>query len=310
MDVRPEDTTLFRPPWWSGLFIQRARDAAPEPADASWLRVAMHEPGARFEAVCAAAGVPSELPSVDMSDPAARVFYSIVADHAIVDWVGILASSDNPPDLIMAEFLTTDSLQHSTGYRSALSQWSVAQADVAFGRLLQRLRDAGVEDQWNIAVMSDHGHSAVETALHPSVIIPGVQTQCEGGCLLVVPRDMAELAHVTERLVPYGVEPYPNTCVPAELRDQVFVFAAPAGVSFEDDNPDETEPTGKPANTSTHGLRPGMAGDDRFALFAGPNIPTGCIPEGSANQVAPTFAAILGLPLDDFPAPPLFQPRA
>lgn len=302
--IRPEDCTLFHAPWWSGAFIQRARDVEPEPADAPWLRVAMHQPGDRFEAACAAAGVPSKLPVPSGSGDSERAFFGIMADHVITDWVGVLATSDNPPDLIMAEFLSTDSIQHSTGYRSTMSHWSVAQADVALGRLIERLRTAGVEDEWNIVVMSDHGHSAVETALHPSVILPGVVTQCEGGCLLVATKEGQAMAQ--ERLAQYGVEPYPNTCLPPELRDEVFVFAAPPGLSFEDDNANETEPTGKPSNTSTHGLRPGMAGDDRFALFAGPRVPKGCIPDGEARQVAPTLASLLGLPLDDFPAPPLF----
>jgi predicted AlkP superfamily pyrophosphatase or phosphodiesterase len=304
--VRPEDTDIFRAPWWSGTFLQRARDAAPEPADESWIRVAMRTSDERLDAACAAAGVPSHLPMVDVSTEAGKTFFGILADHAIVDWVGVLAASDHAPDLIMAEFLMTDTIQHYRGYRDEMAHWITMQADLALGKLIQRLRMAGIEDEWNIAVMSDHGHSAIETALHPQVIIPGVRVQCEGGSLLVAPKDADELAMVAEKLAPYGVEAYPNTCIPEEMRDQVFVFVAPPGVTFENENPNETEPTGKPIAISSHGLRPGLPGDDRFAVFAGPNVPRGCIPNAPAVQVAPTFASILGLPLDGFAAAPLF----
>lgn len=302
--IRPEDAHIFKAPWWVGEFVQRARDT--EPADAAWVRAATFPLDERFEKACEAAGVSPQLPSMDVSTEAARAFYGILADFAITDWIAALAVSPDAPDLIIAEFLTTDSIQHKTGYRSAMSHWSVEQADMAVGRLIERLRSAGVLDEWNIAVMSDHGHSAIETALHPAAVIPGVQVQCEGGSLLVAPKDAAELDHVTTALAAYGVEPYPNTCVPAEMRDQVYVFVAPPGMSFEDDDPNATEPLGKPNNISSHGLRPGFPGDDRFALFAGPGVPNGCIAEANAAQVAPTFAALLGLSVEDFAAAPLF----
>lgn len=82
---------------------------------------------------------------------------------------------------------------------------------------------------------------------------------------------------VEEKLAAYGVEAFPNDCVPPEYREQVYVFVAPHQTSFEGDNPHETAPTGKPKAISTHGLKPGWAGDHRFALFAGPG--------GSARQL-------------------------
>jgi predicted AlkP superfamily pyrophosphatase or phosphodiesterase len=220
--------------------------------------------------------------------------------------VGALAASPQAPELIWAEFLMTDTLQHYNGYKSELGHFSVEQADLALGRIMQRLANAGVADEWTIAVMSDHGHSHIETALHPQVIIPGVTVQCEGGSLLVAPKDQAELRMVEEKLAAYGVEAYPNDCVPPEYREQVYVFVAPYQTSFEGDNPQETEPTGKPKAISTHGLKPGWAGDHRFALFAGPAVPQGSLSAATATQVAPTLAKLLGLPVDGFAADPLF----
>lgn len=304
--VRPEDAAVYRAPWWSGTFLQRARDAAPEPADVAWLRVAMRTGDPVLERACARAGIPDTLPMLDVSTDSGRTFFGILADHTIVDWVGALAASPDAPDLIMAEFLMTDMIQHYSGYRSEMAQWITMQADLALGKLLQRLRLAGVEDQWNIAVMSDHGHSAVETALQPAVVIPGVTVQCEGGMLLVAPKDADELHRVTEALAAYGVEPYPNTCIPADHRDQVAVFVAPPGMTFENEDASITEPIARPKAISSHGMRPGHPGDDRFALFAGPDVPRGQIARADAVKVAPTLAKLLGLPLDDFPAQPVF----
>jgi predicted AlkP superfamily pyrophosphatase or phosphodiesterase len=304
--VRPEEATIFRAPWWSGAFLQRGRDAEPTPAPAAWLRVALHDPGARFQAACAAAGVPDHLPNVDVTTDQGKLFFGFAADQRMADWVGALAAQPDSPDLIMTEFLTPDTVQHNTGWRSALSQWIVEQADMALGKIVQRLQAAGVADQWHIAVMSDHGHSAVETALFPRVVLPGVRVQCEGGSLLVAPRDAHELHEVTEKLAAYGVEPYSNACIPQAHRDQIAVFVAPPGMSFEDGSEHTVEPTGKPTAISTHGLRPGAPGDDRFALFAGPKVPHGTLAAGDAVQVTPTLAMLLGLPIDGYPAQPLF----
>ncbi|GAB4518262.1 MAG: hypothetical protein OHK0046_25780 [Anaerolineae bacterium] len=307
--IRPEDTDAMILPWWiQNLLIQRARDTEPLPADNAWVRVANAPLSEAFVRACEAAGYPTHYPQIDTTDEQARAFYGLMCDMMIADWVGITATSPDAPDLIWAEFLVTDSLQHYTGYKSEISQWAVMQADSALGRIMARLRAAGVEDEWNIAVMSDHGHSPIDVTLHPQVIIPGVRVQCEGGSLLVAPRDADELQMVTEKLAPFGVERYSNDCVPAELRDQVFVFMAPERTSFENDNAEATEPTGKPHAISSHGIRPGWAGDDRFALFAGPDVPQGRVEQAQAVQVAPTLAALLELPMDGFVADPVFQP--
>lgn len=304
--VRPEDTDIFRAPWWSGNFIQRARDAEPAPADLAWLRVALHNPGSEFEEVCDDAGLPRTLPSIDPTNDAMKAMYGIQSDMAMFDWVGAIAASANPPDLILSEFLIPDIFQHNIGYRSDLAHWSVMQADAALGRILQRLRNAGVEDDWNIVVLSDHGHSPIEKALQPQVILPGVRTQSEGGCLLVAPRDSDELRLVSEKLAAFDVEPYPNDCVPPDMRDQVAIFVSPEGVSFEQDDADATEPVMRPKAVSSHGQRPGLPGDDRFAIFAGPAVRSGVLVEAAATQVAPTLASILGLPMDGFSAASVF----
>jgi len=304
--LHPKDADIFRAPWWAGEFIQRARDDQPEQASEGWREVALHRTHEDFARACAEAGVPSDLPQIDLSNPALRAFFPFMADQQMLDWVGVLAASAYAPDLIIAEFLNTDTVQHNTGYSSPFSHWSVSEADMAVGRVLARLRAAGQEDQWNIAVMSDHGHSPIETALFINNILPDATMQSEGSILLTVPKDAAELAAITETLAAYGCEPYPNTCLPLEQRETVHLFVAPLLTSFETAPEGVSEMSGKPSAISSHGLRPGSAGDDRFAVFAGPDVPHGHVDEARAVQVAPTLANILGLPLDGFMGSPLF----
>lgn len=307
--IRPEDAHTFKPPWWVAEFVQRARDAEPVPSDDSWLRVFMHQDsGERFNAACVRAGFPSVWPVMEVKGAGDGLMYGMICDQHIANWVGILAADEAAPDLIIAETLMTDTIQHYTGYKSEAAHYSVALADALVGIMIERLRRAGGLDQWNIALMSDHGHSVIEHAIHPQVIIPGTIMQSEGSVLNVVPRDAEHLAEITEKLAPYGVMPFHVDYVPADVRPMMASFLAPPRTSFEHDNQDETEPTGAPKMTSSHGLKPGDPGDDRFAVFAGPDVPQGVIAEAAAVQVAPTFAALLGLPLEDYPAAPIFSP--
>jgi predicted AlkP superfamily pyrophosphatase or phosphodiesterase len=295
--VRPEDTDVFVAPWWTGAFVQRARDTEPEPADESWLRVATHEPDKAFVDLCESAGMPTDRPQLDLKNPAEAAYYGLVADHIMAEWVGVLAASYNAPHLITIEFLITDTIQHQSGWMSDLSRWSAIQADMALGVILGYLERAGTLDQWHIAVMSDHGHSPVKQSINTGVVLPDVTVQCEGGCLLVIPENETQLAKVTKALTPFDVALYPNDFIPPEQRGLVKVFVAPEGITFESEKDDDL-PIGPPKAVSSHGQRPGLPGDDRFAVFAGPSVPHDVLATAEAIQVAPTFADLLGLPHD------------
>jgi predicted AlkP superfamily pyrophosphatase or phosphodiesterase len=145
--VRPEDTDTFKSPWWIGSFIQRARDPQPVPADEGWLRVFMHQDsGERFNEACSRASFPANWPAIEINSPSDRLMLGLACDQHALNWTGILAADQNAPDLIMVEFLITDTIQHYTGYKSENSHWSVALADMLVGTMMQRLRSAGVEN--------------------------------------------------------------------------------------------------------------------------------------------------------------------
>ena len=298
--VRPEDASIFKSPWWVDDLVQRSRDSQPVTSDEGWLKVYRSRTDSRFSVWCNLVGFPEEWLDVGGDNSAERLLRGAMSDMQAFNWAGIVASQADTPDLIMSEFLVPDTVQHYTGYKSAFSHWAIMQADAAIGMLLARLSNAGVLDEWNIAVMSDHGHSPIKTAIHPQVILPNIKMQSEGSVLLVAPKDDAEREHVTKQLAQYKCIPFPVDYVPDDHRQDLMAFIAPDKHSFEHNNPDEVAPTGKPVNLSSHGLRPGNPSDDRFAIFAGPDIPKGRINDAEAIQITPTCAKLLGLNVDDF----------
>lgn len=302
--VRPEDATLFQRPWWSGAFVQRARDPQPVDGGDAWARVAARDGDAALTAAADLAGVPAAFDALP-DDDAGRTLAGFLGDQRVAQWVGALAASDDGPDLIVAEFLMTDTIQHRAGYKSDLALWSVTLADALVGDVLERLRAAGREDAYDVVVLSDHGHGPIERALRPDVLIPGTRYQSEGGFLHVAARDAGELGRAAATLAEHGVVPVPSEHVPSDLRPQVTTFLAPDGVAFEHDGPTPSEPLVAPTARSSHGARPGHPADDRFLVAAGPRVPAARVDRADARSVAPTRARLLDLPVAGYPGTPL-----
>ena len=298
--IRPEDCDLMVPPnWVDGWAINRARDPEPVPADHPWQKVVDARPTQQFLDVCEAYGLPTDYPTqlADFHNE-----WMLLCDHIIADWVGCMAAADDSPDLIWAEFCIPDHILHGAGINSPWGDWSLIEADMAVGKIMQRLAAAGVQDQWNIAVMGDHGFGPIETAIHLENIVPGIVYSGEGA-VAAVHASEAEFDEIAKAVAPFGVEAGPRTMFPADVRDELHLLIAPDKHSFEGlYGRERTEPTGEPGAIATHGFRPGSPLDDRMCIMAGPSVPNGGVQAADANQVAPTLAKIMGLRIDDFPA--------
>lgn len=292
--VRPEDATVFRRPWWVDDFVQRGRDAEPTPSQGAWLRVANHvDATGRLAEAAAAVGYPADFPA-RFPD---RLVYGLTGDMHVANWAGLLGGSERAPDLLLTELLMTDSVQHRFGFESEAALWSLGYADNLVGVILRRL--GARAEEYTFVVLSDHGHFTVDRVIRPEVVLPGHVTDCEGGHLHVVVEDDADAAAVAERLAPFGAVPYDNSYLPPDHRRRVRAFLAPDGVGFEPGLADA--PVTAPNNVSSHGLRPGHPGDDRFLLVSGPGVAPRRIHRAEAGQVAPTVARLLGLAGDDYP---------
>jgi predicted AlkP superfamily pyrophosphatase or phosphodiesterase len=310
--VRPEDATVFHHAWWANEMLQRARDRDPIQADEGWLRTSSHrDPTGRLAAL-SNQGFPDAIPNAYAGDKFNYFMSELTGDQTMMAWTAGLATSKQAPDLIVTEILTPDSVQHMTGYESLFAHWSIFYADTLVGSLLERLERSGRLEDYTLAILSDHGHAKVHTAIHFDILLPDVLCESEGGTLYVAVKNKSELANVTTILAEHHVERWDSDHVVPEYRDVIATFVAPEGSSFErnpkDPNLENTAPTatGIPRYPSMHGFKPGTPGDDRFAVFWGKDIPKSVLAKADPCQITPSFAKILGLPLTPYRAEPIF----
>jgi predicted AlkP superfamily pyrophosphatase or phosphodiesterase len=282
--LRPSSTSLFHPPWWVRGFMD----------------------GSRFEKIPAER---SAAYASDIKDPHGRLpppmtlgpvmekeglLRGLAWDSWMMRATASLMTSADAPDLALAEIAMTDSVQHQFGYASAEAHWSLSHADELIGGLMRTLDDAGRLDDTVIAVVSDHGHANMRTALYPDRILPGMVWESEGATLHVL-LDSANRDDVTERLAAHGAVAIASDHVPVPHRNRVATYAGAEGCSFEASPPGAAPDamSGKPKYVSTHGLMPGSPADDRFCVIAGPGIAQRAVDAAGANQLAATLAAVL-----------------
>jgi predicted AlkP superfamily pyrophosphatase or phosphodiesterase len=255
------------------------------------------------------------LPSIATKAPFARKDYApalektvmaIHSDQIIVSAAAALACSGKPPDLILTEIASTDTIQHFYGYEDDVAHWSLTEADLIVGALRARIQCAGRRDNYVIVVVSDHGHSAIHTAIYPEIVIPGSVWQTEGSTLHVEHHHEIGSDEIERKLAVHGATGLDNSFIYAALcspsaselcRTTLLSRSRPASSSSR-------QSTGPPRYKSSHGFRPGSAGDDRFCAIAGPGIPHASIPTASAEQLASTLMKIMDLPVNDYPMPP------
>ncbi len=172
---------------------------------------------------------------------------------------------------------------------------------------MKRLEHSGRLGDYTLAILSDHGHASVHTAIHYDVLLPNSLCESEGGTLYVAVKNQNELANATAILGEQGVEPWDSEHIVPEYREVIATFVAPDGSSFERNPKDlAPTPTGTPRYRSMHGFKPGTPGDDRFAVFWGKGVAPEVIAKADPLQITPSFAKILGLPLTLYGAEAIF----
>lgn len=307
--VRPDDCNVYCNPWWVDDVMNRARDEDPHPADLNWTMEGRNlDPDNRIAAL-SGNGIDINVVNPD-SDNATKLSLGMLADQQLLEIAAGLTNSEQAPDLIMLEIGITDYYLHAYGPDHPLTEWSLRTADSQVGALMERLRQSGKLDDYNFAIMSDHGHAPMPDAIYCDQLLPeGVRWSSEGGMLLVAPRSDDEARDVKAALADMDIEEWDNDFLPEEVRTQLLAFAHPEGTvySFEKDRNGTGKTTGDSKYNSNHGMRPGTEADYRFCIFSGPRVPQGKVPFGTADQVAPTLAAIMGVPTD-WIREPLFTP--
>jgi len=305
--VRPEDCNLYVSPWWVEHVLSDAADGSPHPANENWSMLSKDlDPQQRLLTL----GLNAKNivnPCVDKNQV---LSLGILADYQLLDMAAQVITSANSPDLLMSEIAITDYFLHKYGSDHALTEMSLRSADAQIGTLLERLRNSGHIDQYNFAIMSDHGHHLMSDCIHCDVLLPpGCRWSSEGSMLFVAPRSAQESHSVTQILLEQGMEIWSEPLLPADVKNELLVFCCPKGqyISFEKDSQNTKEITGISGYQSNHGMRPGTKEDNRFCIFAGPNVPQQQLDFAQAIQVAPTMAAIMDV-ATPWSVQPIFEP--
>jgi predicted AlkP superfamily pyrophosphatase or phosphodiesterase len=298
--VRPEDASIFHHAWWANEMLQRARDEAPIPADEGWLRTSRHRDGSgRLEAL-ARSGLPAGVPDAYAGDRWHYFLSELAGDQTMLQWTAGLATGDAPPDLLLTEILTPDTVMHLTGHESAFSHWAITYADSLLGDLISALDRAGRLEETTIVVTSDHGHGPIDRALYAQALLPGRAVSSEGAVLYVAVDGEREAIGVEARLAEHGVSRIAGgDHLPADRRDVLATFVAPPGTAFER-RPAAAEGAieGPPGYRSSHGFAPGSMADERFFVAAGPGISPARRARAASPDVAATISAMVGTTLD------------
>lgn len=305
--VRPEDCSVYHGPWWASEMLMHGGTARHEAADTRWLHAGkVFDPDGRLRALADAGLTRPVVAPSEFGDN--KLQMGMLADQQLLDVAVGLACSEQPPDFILLEIAITDYYLHKYGADHPLTDWSLRTADAEVGTVIARLERSGMLEEYNFAVVSDHGHADMPNGFYVDRVLDGDAVWSSEGGVLMVWTDSAQQARSVERrLAEHDIEAWNNDHLPADIRDRMLTFVMPEGwdMSFEASLPGTSGATGPSKYQSNHGMRPGAWADYRFCLFSGPDIPRQVVPAGEAIQVAPTLAGILGVDCP-WPAPSLF----
>lgn len=232
------------------------------------------------------------------------------------------------PDLLMIHPGNVDSYRHKTGVFSPLVTRGIEETDVWIGDLIQATKDAGVFEETNFFIISDHGQMDVVRAVKPNVILAdkGLITYDEDGNLidwraycnstgmsshvyLKDPTDektKAEVYQILSEMRDEGIYGIGEIYTTEEINERehlsgdfTFVLETDGYSSFSDG---WTRPYVKKLDLSdyrfgkaTHGYLPDKGAQPTF-IACGPDIKQGVVLERRPIvDEAPTYAKILGI---------------
>ena len=233
------------------------------------------------------------------------------------------------PNLLMVHLANIDEYRHRTGVFSPLVTHGLHEIEVWLGELLKALDDAGIREQTDLFIVSDHGQMNVTrtVALNALLAEQGLLTvDAEGritdytaiarsaGMSAQVyvkrPADTARVHAVLQRMADDGLYGFERVYTAEELRreegiygDFSFMLETDGYTSFSNAC---VRPLVRPADNSdykscraTHGYHP-EKGPQPTLLACGPHIRPGVVLERRPIvDEAPTYARILGVELPE-----------
>lgn len=223
------------------------------------------------------------------------------------------------PTLLLMHLIGTDHMQHERGRNNPMTRRAVGAADRAIGQVLETVERLEMRDRVAFVIVGDHGSINRHTQLRPNAWLAAAGLLGDGADLapwraafhadggsaflrLREPRERADEDRVRQVLdaQPGAVRRLFRIVERAELDalgadpEAAFALAALPGIEFSDlpDAPDV-----RPVHGATHGYLPDEPEMRTGFIGAGPGFrPGGAAPLLPIECVAPTVAALLGIP--------------
>jgi predicted AlkP superfamily pyrophosphatase or phosphodiesterase len=229
------------------------------------------------------------------------------------------------PNLMLLHFLTTDSVQHRYAPRTLAADTALILADQRVGRVLEAIREIGIEKKTSVIVVSDHGFKAVRKLIHPRTIVRNSGSDVfivpEGGTAMVYVMNSAKRDDLVRSLAHQfatveGIarvitsSQFPEFGYPAPEKNEGMadlVLAASDGYAF--DGKLEGEPVSESIPPiGSHGYLNTDPGMNAIFIAWGAGIRKGItLPEIRNVDVAPTIARLLGIEMGVISGHPLMN---
>lgn len=233
---------------------------------------------------------------------------------------------EHRPNLLMFHLLSTDASNHAYGPRSTGSHVAFGYADQLVGRLLDGIREAGLEDKTTLVITTDHGFKKVSKIILPNVFLrkeglletAGTRvvrseawTQVQGGMAFVFVNDPARKAVLLPRLrtafsALEGVDRVldgargPDLGMPTPDQNPGMgdlILFAKNGYAFQAPSLGEHEIIDPVGYLGTHGYPASDPELDGVLIASGYGIRKGArLPRVSNLDVAPTLSRLLQIP--------------
>jgi predicted AlkP superfamily pyrophosphatase or phosphodiesterase len=216
------------------------------------------------------------------------------------------------PNLMLLHFLTTDSVQHQYSPNTLAADAALILADQRVGRVVEAIREIGIEKRTTVIVVSDHGFKTVRKLIHPRAVLgqgSDVFVVPEGGTAMVYIMNPANRTTLLQSMAQQfaAIEGIAHVITSAQFSEFGYpalekglgmadlVLAAKEGYAFDGKSEGKAVSESVPP-VGTHGYL--NTDPDMNAIFIawGAGIRKGIqIPEIRNVDVAPTIARLLGI---------------
>jgi len=225
------------------------------------------------------------------------------------------------PHLLLVHLIDLDHDQHGSGPESQPALRALEGIDAAVGKIRQAVRNAGLESETRYLIVSDHGFYRVEQAFHVESFLSSlgmaapadnakqwrVATMTAGGSAAFFTKDPndTEAQAAVRRMLNmlksdgnYGLDRIIERPEMDQLKSWPNAFLAISMAEGWTVGAGRTGPwaTSSGKTKGTHGYAPGPEALDCTFLAFGPGIAARPLPRAELVDVAPTAAALLGIP--------------